>query len=70
LGNERSVTVRAVRRGGQERAFDREFCRKIGPEGRFAAAREMVCEADFIRGKNAGQPRLQRSVRNILRRKG
>ena len=70
MGKKRSVTVRAVRRGEQERSFDREFWRKVGPEGRFAAAREMVCEADLIRGKNASQPRLQRSVQNILRRKG
>ena len=49
--------------------FSKDFWKKIGTEGRFAAAWEMVVEADLFRGKNASQPRLQRSVQNIQRRK-
>jgi hypothetical protein len=30
----------------------------------------MIAEAGFIKGKNADQSGLQRSVQNILRRKG
>jgi hypothetical protein len=62
--------ARLVRRGVEERSFDREFWRRVGPEGRFAASWEMIAEAGFIKGKNADQSGLQRSVQNILRRKG
>ena len=62
--------ARLSRRGHDERAFDTEFWRKIGHEGRFAAMWEMVCEAELLRGNNVGQSGLQRSVQNILRRKG
>ena len=50
-------------------SFDIEFWRRVGADGRFAAAWEMVCEADAIREvQNARQPRLQRSVLRIERR--
>jgi hypothetical protein len=62
--------ARLVRRGPEERTFDREFWQKVGPEGRFAAAWEMTAHAVLIRGNDARKSGLQRSVQNILRRKG
>ena len=56
-------------RRGEEDTFDREFWRKVGHEGRFAATWEMVNEADLFRGKNVSQSRLQKSVQTIKRRK-
>ena len=49
-------------------SFDLEFWERIGAEGRFAAAWEMVCEAAAIRGKDGDQSRLQRSVLRVERR--
>jgi len=62
--------ARLVRRGPEERTFDREFWQKVGPEGRFAAAWEMTAHAVLIMGNDARKSGLQRSVQNILRRKG
>lgn len=62
--------ARVLRNGMQDDgSFDIEFWRRVGADGRFAAAWEMVCEADAIRGvQNAREPRLQRSVLRIERR--
>jgi len=49
-------------------AFDLEFWSRVGAEGRFAAAWEMTSEATTLRGEDAGEPRLQRSVLRVLRR--
>ena len=49
-------------------AFDLEFWQRVGPEGRFAASWEMISEARTLRGEDADQPRLQRSVLRVLRR--
>ncbi len=49
-------------------SFDLEFWERAGADGRFAAAWEMVTEAAAMRGENADQPRLQRSVLRITRR--
>jgi len=48
-----------------DRSFDLAFWEKVGAEGRFAAAWQMVLEVDAIRGKSVSQPRLQRSVQNL-----
>ena len=53
-----------------DRYFDLVFWRKVGTEGRFAAAWEMISEVDAIRGKDIGESRLQRSVQNIQRIQG
>ncbi|NIM10522.1 MAG: hypothetical protein GTO45_00890 [Candidatus Aminicenantes bacterium] len=68
----RVVSARKVKRGsGQEEEFDREFWGKMDPEKKFAAAWEMINEVALIRGeKNAGKPRLQRSIQTIKRRSG
>lgn len=52
----------------QNRSFDLEFWEKVGPEGKFAATWQMVCELPLWKGKNAGQPRLQRSIASLKRR--
>jgi len=52
-----------------DRSFDLEFWDKVGVQGRFQALWQMVLEAEAIKGKNADQSRLQRSVQNIKRRK-
>jgi hypothetical protein len=65
----RMVTEKLVKRSQDRGDFDKDFWEKVGPEGRFAAAWEMIVEADLFKGKNASQPRLQRSIQNIQRRK-
>ena len=68
---ERRVRMARVLRNGarDDGSFDIEFWRRVGPDGRFAAVWEMVCEADAIREvQNAREPRLQRSVLRIERR--
>ena len=64
----REITAKMVHKDQQE-DFDRAFWRQAGHEARFAAAWEMVAEVERIRGKNAGEPRLQRSVA-VLKRRG
>ena len=51
-------------------SFDLEFWQKVGAEGRFAAAWEMVQEVLAFRGQDGDQPRLQRSVTRVIRRPG
>jgi hypothetical protein len=67
---DRVVMARLTKRGDDERSFDIEFWKRVGGEARFAATCAMVFEAELLRGKNAGQPGLERSVQNIIRRKG
>jgi len=65
----RVVMARLVRRDEQDRSFDLEFWEKVGPQGRFAAAWRMVNEVRWIRGERGGEPRLQRSVSVLERRR-
>jgi hypothetical protein len=66
----RPVRMVRVLRSPQEDdgSFDLEFWGRVGAEGRFAAAWEMISEATTLRGEDAGEPRLQRSVLRVLRR--
>jgi hypothetical protein len=65
----RVVMARVIKRGeADEGAFDREFWRRVGPEGRFAASWDMVAEVSALRDAYAGQSRLQRSVVRLERR--
>jgi hypothetical protein len=68
----RSVVMSRVLRGGQpdDGSFDIEFWQRVGPEGIFAAAWEMVGELRAIRGEDGDEPRLQRSVVRAVRRGG
>jgi hypothetical protein len=61
---------RLVRRDQDDGSFDREFWSQQGAEARFAAAWEMVAEAELFKGKDARESRLQRSVQHIQRRGG
>jgi len=66
----RVVMARMVKQGEDEKAFNREFWRRVGAQGRWDAMWQMVADADLIRGKHGDQPRLQKSVQRILRREG
>ena len=70
MAEDRVRMARVLRAGDRDDgSFDIEFWRRVGADGRFAAAWEMVCQADAIRGvQNAREPRLQRSVLRIERR--
>lgn len=48
--------------------FDIEFWQRVGAEGIFAAAWEMVDEVNAIRGSDARESRLQRSICRVIRR--
>jgi hypothetical protein len=61
--------ARLSKRGEDERSFDIEFWKRVGGEARFAATCAMIYEIGLLRGKNADQPRLERTVQNIIRRK-
>jgi len=70
MDDERQTPVRMARlikATDMDRSFDLEFWEKVGAEGRFSAAWEMVLEVDAIRGKEKNEPRLRRSVQNIQR---
>ena len=62
------IRTRLIHRSEDDGSFDHEFWRKAGAEGRFAAAWEMVVEAELFKGKNADQSRLQRSIARLQRR--
>ena len=64
----RVVQERLTRQGKDEEVFDRMFWAAAGAEARFAAAWEMVAEAQNFRGQDAGESRLQRTVKQIQRR--
>ena len=66
----RLVMERLIRDGHDDGSFDRDFWRRLGHEARFAAAWDMVAEVDLIRGKDARESRLQRSVEHLQRREG
>lgn len=65
----RTVTMSRVLRPGQDDdgTFDIEFWQRIGAEGIFAAAWEMVSECRSMRGENGDEPRLRRTVSRIVR---
>lgn len=65
----RVFVERLIRRDEDDGSFDREFWQKLGHEAIFAAAWEMVAEVDLIRGGDGRQPRLQRSVEHLQRRR-
>ena len=66
----RPVVMSRVLRGGQadDGLFDLEFWRKVGAEGSFEEAWEMVREARAMRGEDGDEPRLQRSILRVGRR--
>lgn len=65
----RVVMSRVLRNGTKDDgSFDRQFWQKIGAAGIFAAAWEMVCEVEAMRGGDGNQPRLRRDVLRIIQR--
>ena len=65
----RALKTRLIRRDADDRSLDRGFWQAQGHEAIFAAAWEMVAEVDLIRGGDGRQPRLQRSVEHLQRRR-
>jgi hypothetical protein len=64
----RVVMTRVLRNGAQDDGqFDLEFWRRVGAEGIFAAAWEMVQEVRAMRGEDGDEPRLQRSICRLVR---
>ncbi len=60
---------RVLRHGERDDGtFDLDFWQRVGAEGIFAAAWDMVNEVSSIRGGSGEQPRLQRSVLRVVRR--
>jgi len=62
--------ARLVKAKDMDRSFDLLFWERVGAEGRFAAAWQMVSEVNAIKGKDVGESRLQRSVQSIQRIQG
>src|SRR5262245_30754051 len=62
---ERRVVMSRLLRGGQadDGSFAVAFWQRVGAEGIFAAAWEMVGERRAIRGDDGDEPRLRRAVR-------
>lgn len=65
----RVVTERLVKRGEEEKEFDRAFWREAGAEARFEAMWQMVVEAELIRGKDPEDLKLRKDVVRVIRRK-
>ena len=59
--------ARLVKAKDMDRSFDLLFWERVGAEGRFAAAWQMVLEANALKGKDIGELRFRRSVENIQR---
>lgn len=53
-----------------DNSFDFEFWDRIGDEGRFSAAWDIILNHGKWGNKNEGQSRLQRSVGTLKQRKG
>jgi hypothetical protein len=62
--------ARLIKAVEMDRSFDLAFWKKVGAEGRFSAAWEMVLEVNAIRGKERREPRLRRSVQSLKRAPG
>ncbi len=67
----RKIMARKARRGEEEEKFNIQFWKEVPGERKLEIAWEMVSDFYLIRGKeDAFQPRLQRTVENIIRRRG
>ncbi len=63
----RKVWVHKARSFEEAREFDERFWRRAGAQARFAAAWSIIEDSFKMRGKDARQLRLRRSVQNIER---
>ena len=64
----RIIVKRLIRQDEDRDNFDRRFWQSQSVAERFAAAWDMVVEAELFRGNQAVESRLQRSVQTIQRR--
>ncbi len=53
--------------GEEDDIFDMVFWQKQGPEAIFAAAMQMILDAELIRNGHATEPRLDRTVESFQR---
>ena len=69
--NERSrrIVANVARSHEEAEAWDLRFWRDLGPEARLEAMWDMALEADVWKGGDGSQPRLQRSVCRLIRRR-
>ena len=68
MSDDRVRMARVLRPGqADDGSFDLAFWQRIGAEGIFSAAWEMVAEVRHMRGQSGDEPRLQRSVLRIVR---
>jgi len=63
------VMVRKVKTTDQDRSFDLEFWGRVGVQGKFAAAWEMVCDLAKWKPGYAKQQGLRRSIATLQRRR-
>lgn len=64
------VMARLVRLKDQDRSFDLEFWSRIGTQGKFVAAWEMVCNLAKWKSGYVKQQGLRRSAVSLQRRRG
>lgn len=53
--------------GDEDNMFDIVFWQEQGPEAIFAAAMEMILDAELIRDGHVAEPRLDRTVESFQR---
>jgi hypothetical protein len=66
---ERQTGSARVLRGADDGAFDRQFWQSVPPHERLAMVWDMVLESFALKGLPDTEPRLQRSVCRIQRRR-
>jgi hypothetical protein len=66
----RVIMTRKVRLDELDRSFDYEFWQRVGAEGRFAAAWQLVRDLTALGKLDDGQLRLRRSAVRLERRWG
>ena len=64
----RVVMARLIRRHDDDGSFDREFWRRVGYKGRWAAMWQMVKDYIVLRGGDEADLRFQRTVAKFQRR--
>ena len=67
---ENRFSAQLVKRGEEEKGFNRAFWHEAGHEARFTALWQMVLEADLLRGGDGRQSGLQKSAEVLRKREG
>jgi hypothetical protein len=68
MARKRVIMARLGKLGEDDGSFDFEFWRRVGTQGKWIAAWEMVKEFDVIKGGDGHIPRLHKSIHGIERR--